>query len=235
MNPPLMRTSYKFQCGKWPSVLLSFSRERDQNLSRTTSWQEKVCISVFPQLGLSVVPQRLNITDLNRNITIFSFWLRGFKPLCASAGRLSVDSSEGDVEVSCAVFVFSWTGAIVCVRFCVCDGPTHPAPSSSLPPSLLLTRALRVPTPPPHPPSGPFYTDARAPTHKPCLNRWDGHVHFQTHVDAYGLKLHLLLTSVTQRNSDISSVLLFYRSYCMWIQHKPIFNNSLHKTYGVEM
>lgn len=54
-------------------------------------------------------------------------FISGVKLLCALAGRLSMDSSEGDTEVGCAVFSFH---KLVRLYTCVCvwDGPTHPVP-----------------------------------------------------------------------------------------------------------
>lgn len=126
--------------------------------------------------------------------------------------------------------VLSWTGAIVCVCFFVCDGPTHHAPPLVLPPSLLLTRPMRVPTPPPHPPSGQLYTDARAPTHKPCLNRWDGHVHMHNFI--YMMPPAVWKSTVTvscckQRTWSIS-VLLFNVSLLF---HVKVTKSNVNKLY----
>ena len=68
----------------------------------------------------------------------------GVDLLCAPAGRLSMDSSEGDVEVGCTVLCFH---EIACVRLCMRRSHSSRTPSSSLPPSL--------PPPPPPPPPSP--------------------------------------------------------------------------------
>lgn len=88
------------------------------------------------------------------------------KAVCTFTGRLSMDSSEGDTEVGHAAFH-------KLLRWCVsaCDCPTHLVdlvlPPSFFPPPSPCPhpRPMRAPTPPPHFPSGPPYTDGRTPTH----------------------------------------------------------------------
>lgn len=117
------------------------------------------------------------------------------KLLCALTGRLSVDSSEGDMEVGGTRVFLNGCG---CLWVFLCTWWFHSSRPPRPPFLLLLTRRMKVPTPPPYPPSGPPYIDVRAPTHKPCLNWWERHMHVQSLSDKCQRKYKLKVQTDTE-------------------------------------
>lgn len=86
------------------------------------------------------------------------------------AGRLSMDSSEGDIEVSliCLIWVLFVSEANV---------PIHLP--NRFPSSISLFRHVRVPSLPPPPSSGIPCSAGRDPTRTP-QTRWDAHLFFRS-------------------------------------------------------